>query len=252
MDEVRAALKKMKRHKAPGLSGLVTEMIQTTGDTGTQWILDLCNGIVKEGSILDDWKSSVVLAIYRGKGDPTECGSYRGIKLLEHAMKGIERIFEHRIRQQIKIDDMQFGFIKGKGTTDAIFIVRQMLKNFRVKGNKLYFGFVDLEKAFVRVPREVISWAMYKLGVEEWLVSAMMFTYTGAKTVVRTIYGNSKGFEVKVGMHQGLGFSPLLFVIVTETISGEFRIALPWELLYVDDLAVRAETKEELIKRLNE
>jgi len=57
-----------------------------------------------------------------------ECGSYRGIKLLEHAMKVVEleRIFEDRIRQQIDIDDMQFGFMKGKGTTDAIFIVRQM------------------------------------------------------------------------------------------------------------------------------
>ena len=51
-----------------------------------------------------------------------ECGSYRGIKLLEHAMKVVQRIFEHRIRQQIEIDDMQFGFMKGKGTTDAIFI----------------------------------------------------------------------------------------------------------------------------------
>ena len=66
MDEVRAALKEMKRHKAPGLSALVTEMIQATGDTGTQWILDLCNGIVKEGSIPEDWKSSVVLPIYKG------------------------------------------------------------------------------------------------------------------------------------------------------------------------------------------
>ena len=47
-----------------------------------------------------------------------------------------------------------------------------MQENFRVKGNKLYFGFVDLEKAFDRAPREVISWAMHKLGVEEWLVSA--------------------------------------------------------------------------------
>jgi len=74
-------------------------MIQATGDIGTQWILDLCNGIVKEGSIPEDWKSSVVLPIYKGKGDPMECGSYRGIKLLEHAMKVIERIFEHRIRQ---------------------------------------------------------------------------------------------------------------------------------------------------------
>ena len=53
-----------------------------------------------------------------------ECGSYRGIKLLEHAMKVVERIFEHRIRQQIEIDDMQFGFMKGKGTTDAIFTAR--------------------------------------------------------------------------------------------------------------------------------
>ena len=101
-----------------------------------------------------------------------ECGSYRGIKLLEHAMKVVERIFQHRIRQQIKIDDMQFGFMKG------IFMARQMQENFRVKGKKLYFGFVDLEKAFDRVPREVISWAMRKLGVEEWLVSAVMSMYS--------------------------------------------------------------------------
>ena len=68
----------------------------------------------------------MVLPIYKGKGDPMQCGSYRGIKLLEHAMKVVERFFEHRIRQQIVIDDMQFGFMKGKGTTDAIFMARQM------------------------------------------------------------------------------------------------------------------------------
>ena len=85
--------------------------------------------------------------------------SYRGIKLLEHAMKVVERIFEYRIRQQIEIDDMQFGFMKGKGTTDAIFMARQMQENFRVKGKKLYFGFLDLEKAFDWVHEEVISWS---------------------------------------------------------------------------------------------
>jgi len=111
---------------------------------------------------------------------------------------------------------------------------------------------VDLEKAFDRMPREVISWAMRKLGVEEWLVSAVMSMYIGAKTVVRTVYGNSKGFEVKVGMHQGSVLSPLLFVIVMEAISREFMVALPWELLYAGDLAVIGETEEELIKRLNE
>ena len=53
-------------------------------------------------------------------------------------------------------------------------------------------------------------------------------------------------------MHQGSGLSPLLFVIVMEAISREFRVALPWKLLYADDLAVIAETEEKLIKRLNE
>jgi len=67
---------------------------------------------------------------------------------------------------------------------------------------------VDLEKAFDRVPRKVIQWAMRKLGVEEWLVSAVMYMYTGAKTVARTVYSNSSGFEVKVGMHQGFSIEP--------------------------------------------
>ena len=65
---------------APGLSGLVSEIIQATGDIGTQWILDLCNGIVKEGNIPEDWKSSVVLPVYKGKGDPMECGSYNSTR----------------------------------------------------------------------------------------------------------------------------------------------------------------------------
>ena len=80
---------------------------------------------------------------------------------------------------------------------------------------------------------------MRKLGVEEWLVSAVVSMYIGVKTVVRTVYGNSKGFEVKVGMHQGSGLSPLLFVIVMEAISREFsaypgcpgQTAVKWLLL---------------------
>jgi len=67
------------------------------------------------------------------------------------------------------------------------------------------------------------------------------------KTVATTVYGNSNGFEVKVGMHQGSASSPLLFVIVMEALSREFRVALLWELLYADDLVVIAETENDLI-----
>jgi len=153
---VGAALKKMKK-QSPRYVRASSTNDTIHGDTGIQWILHLRNGIVKEVCIPQDWKSSMVLPIYTGKGDPLECGSYRGIKLLEHAVTVGERIFENRIRQQIDTHDMQFGFMKGtcKGTTVAIFIVRQMQEKFRAEGKKLYFGFLDLEKSFDRVPREV-------------------------------------------------------------------------------------------------
>jgi len=105
------------------------------------------------------------------------------------------------------------------------------------------------------IPREVIRWEMRKLGVEEQLVSAVMSIYTGAKTVVTTVYGNSNGFGVKVGKHQCSALSPLLFVIVMEALSRkfrDFRVALQWEFLYADDLVVIAETEDDLVKRLNE
>jgi len=94
----------------------------------------------------------------------------------------------------------------------------------------------------------VIRWALRELGVEEWLVSAVMSMYTGAKPLYEQFMVTVMG-EIKVGMHQGSALSPLLFVIVMEALSREFRVALPWELLYADDLV---ETEGDLIKRLNE
>jgi len=76
-----------------------------------------------------------------------------------------------------------------------------------------------------------------------------MYVYTGAKTVVRTVCGNSKGFEVKVSMHQDSALSPLLFMIFLEALSREFWVTLPCE-LYVDDWVVIAESKDDIITRL--
>ena len=66
---------------------------------------------------------------------------------------------------------------------------------------------MDLEKAFDGVPGEVMGWAMRRLGVEEWLVSAVVSMCTGAETVVRAVCGGSKGFEVRVGVHRGSGLA---------------------------------------------
>lgn len=57
---------------------------------------------------------------------------------------------------------MQFGFLPGRSTTDAVFVMRILHENFEAKAKKVYFGFMVLKKAFDRVPREKIGWAIRK------------------------------------------------------------------------------------------
>ena len=165
-------------------------------------------------------------------------------------MKVFEKVIEVKLRNRVKIDDMQFGFSPGKGTTDAIFIIRQLQEKFLDKKKELWIAFVDLEKAFDRVPREVLWWALRKLGVDEWMINVVKAMYDGSTTAVKLQGGESKEFEVQVGVHQGSVLSPLLFIIVLEALSKEFRGGLPWELLYADDLALLAESKAELIEKI--
>jgi len=80
----------------------------------------------------------------------------------------------------------------------------------------------------VFVLRDAIRWEMHKFGVEEWLVLVVMSMYTGAKTVVRTVYCNSKFFKVTVVMHRGSALSPLLFMIVMEAMSTLENSELPY------------------------
>ena len=131
-------------------------------------------------------------------------------------MKVLERVLEKRIRCQVSIDNMQFGFIPGKGTTDAIFIRQQVQEKHQAKKKNMYYAFVDLEKAFDRFPREVVRWVLRKLG--EWLIRTVMVLYTESYTVVRTDGGLSESFEVKISLHQGSVLSPLLFVAVMDVV----------------------------------
>lgn len=248
--EVKAAITRAKSGKAAGPSGVVGEMLKASGDVGVKWVTALCNAIIKEGKIPDDWKKSWMVNVYKGKGDALECGSYRGIKLLDHVMKVLERVVEKKVRNKVVINDMQFGFRPGRGTTDAIFIVRQVQERYLEKKKDLWMGFVDLEKAFDRVPREIVWWALRSQGVEEWLVTVIRSMYEGVTTAVRMKHGESGSFEVKVGVHQGSVLSPLLFILVLEALSKELCVGLPWELFYADDLCLIAESEEELVEKI--
>ena len=151
---VIVALGKMKSGKAAGPSGIIVEMLKAAGDTGITFLRELITSVVTHGKIPEDWEKSFILNLYKGKGDALNRGNYRGLKLTEHVMKVMERIVDELIRELINIDEMQFVFVPGRGTTDATFIIRQLqekflsMKDLSGKNLTLYFAFVNLEKAF--------------------------------------------------------------------------------------------------------
>ena len=202
-EEVVKATGKMKAGKAAGPSEISVEIRAASGEIGIGVMVELCQGVLDGRRMPDEWALSVVVPIFKGKGDAMSCGAYRGVKLLDHAMKIVEKVLERRLRCMVNVDEMQFGFMPGKGTINAVFIFRRLQEEYLDKEKKLYMCFVDLEKAFDRVPRMVLEWAMRKRGIPKAMVRAVMSLYEGAKTRVRVELELSEEFEVKVGVHQG-------------------------------------------------
>ena len=179
-----------------------------------------------------------------------DCGAYRGVKPLEYAMKIVRIVLENRIRGLVTIGDMQFGFVPGKGTTYALFILRRMQEEFREQEQKLYTCFVDLEKVFDRVPRKVMEWALRKKGLAEVLVQAVVSLYEGSRTKVRVGLGASEKFWVRVGVHQSrVVLSPLIFAIVVNVVIEHVREGLLSEILFADDLVLMSESLDDLRER---
>ena len=130
----------MKLGKAGGPSGVMADMLKAAGDEGMRWLTELCNAVVRDGKIPNDWSRSWLVNVYKGKEDALACVSYRGIKVVEHAMTVLERVIETRVRNIVKIDSMQFGLMAGKSTRDGIFIVRQLQEKYLARTNS--FGWL--------------------------------------------------------------------------------------------------------------
>ena len=92
-----------------------------------------------------------------------------------------------------------------------------------------------LEKAFDRVPRKVLKWAMRKRGIPEVMVRTVMSLYESAKTKARVGLELSEKLEVKVGVHQGFVLLPLVFAIVVDVVTESVRNGLMSGMLYADD-----------------
>jgi hypothetical protein len=90
------------------------------------------------------------------QGDVQSCTNYRGIKLMSHTMKVWERIIEHRLRRVTNVTENQFSFMPGRSAMDVIFLIRQLMERCREKKKNLHIVFIDLEKAYDKVPRNIM------------------------------------------------------------------------------------------------
>ncbi|KAK3537251.1 hypothetical protein QTP70_005486 [Hemibagrus guttatus] len=165
-------------------------------------------------------------------------------------MKVWERVVEARLRKVVEICEQQYGFMPRKRTTDAIFALRIFMEKYRDGQRELHCVFVDLEKAYDRVPREELWYCMRKSGVAEKYVRVVQDMYERSRTVVRCAVGQTEEFKVEMGLHQGLALSPFLFAMVMDQLSEEVTQESPWTMMFADGIVICSESREQVEENL--
>ena len=220
-EEVKNALRRMKKGKVAGPDELPIEVWKCMGKMGIKFLTRLFNRLLMGEWMPEEWRRSVLIPIYKNKGDTQCCGNYRGIKLMSHTMKIWERIIEARLRDREEISKQQYGFMPG--TTNAMFALRMLMEKYREGQRELHCVFVDLEKAYDRVPQEELWYCRRKSKIVEKYVQLVPDMYEGSETVVRCAVGTTEIFKAKVGLHQGSALSPFLFPVIMDRLMDEVR-----------------------------
>ena len=120
----------------------------------------------------------------------------------------------------------------------------------RYEDKKVHMVFIDLEKAYDKVPRDPIWWALEKKGATKRYIEMIQDMYSGAMTTVRTIVGETNDFLIIVGLHLGYALSPYLFALIMDELTRHMKDEVPWCMLFADDIVLIAETKVEVNVKL--
>ena len=184
-EEVNLAVKAMGNGKALGPECTPSEFWKEIGEVDCEWLAILFNSIKVGNPMPENWRSSYLIPLYKGKGDSRECNNYRSIKLMSHTMKIYERVLNSRLRQIVTLDENQCGFVEGKSTLDAIQSLTIIIEKYRDSYRNLHMVFIDLEKAFDRVPRDLIWTSLRSQKVPEIYVKIIMDMYENASTMVK-------------------------------------------------------------------
>ncbi|KAK3543129.1 hypothetical protein QTP70_011665 [Hemibagrus guttatus] len=233
-----------------GPDDIPVEVWKCLGEAAVEFLTSLFNRVLESERMPEEWRRSVLVPIFKNKVDVQSCSNYRGIKLMSHTMKLWERVVEARLRKVVEICEQQYGFMPRKSTTDANFALRILMEKYRDGQRELHCVFVDLEKAYDRVPREELWYCMRKSEVAEKYVRVVQDMYERSRTVVRCAVGQTEEFKVEVGLHQGSALSPFLCAIVMDQLSEEVRQESPWTMIFADDIVICSESREQVEENL--
>ena len=249
-DEVEYAIKRMKNGKASGEDEIPIEFIKALEEVGVTWIMRIANEAWRSGRIPHDWSKAVVCPIFK-KGDKALCSNYRGISLLSHIGKIYERIIERRLRLVVeeKLGEWQYGFRPGRSTVDMIFTMKILLEKSWEWNLDKDAIFIDMEKAFDRIPRAKLWNALEhpEYEIPSNLKRAIKSIYVKCESKVKLRDGDTEWFEVKTGVRQGGVVSPLLFIIFMDRCMKEINEGSDsLTLAYADDVAVICDNERKL------
>ena len=258
--EVATAIKGIKSGKAAGEDEIRPEMLQALTGEGILWLTRVCQGAWKLGKTPRYWQTGVIILIFK-KGDRKQCTNYRGISLLSLPGKVYAKCLERNCREIVesKLEDGQCGFRPGRSTTDQIFTLKQIFEKSWEYGKDLFACFIDLEKAYNRVPRDKLWKVLQEYGVNGQLLRAIKSFDCRPDACVRVNVKQLKPFHVGVGLRQGCVLSPLLFIVYMNWIDkcsqadeyatiGNCKIS---RLLFADDLVLLSSTESGLQRALN-
>ena len=154
----------MKPGKSPGSDGIPAGMV---GEVVVSRLQDLLISCWEQGILPQDLKHAVIIPLYKNKGEKSDCSNYRGITLLSIAGKVLARILLNRLIPSIIEDftpESQCGFRANRGTTDMIFVLRQIQEKCKEQNMGLFVAFIDLTKAFDMASRDGLWKILSRLG----------------------------------------------------------------------------------------
>jgi hypothetical protein len=246
MEEIEKAVKRTKNNKSPGPDQIPIEVVKAAGDPMIHFLHKMFNTAYRTGQVPPLWNKSEICPIFKNKGDAQDCKNYRGISLMSHVGKVYERILEHRLRSKVEetLSEEQSGFRPGRGTVDQISALKIFLEKSWGFGMEKHICFLDLEKAFDRVPRAKMWSVIAETGISTQLLQAIKSTYHNQES---TVTGGRDSFSVSTGVRQGSVLSPLLFIVYLDRVMKEVPQTDSAECFaYADDIAQVANTKEQL------